>query len=262
MAAFVLQAGWAVRLWRLGLARRYPSLLTFLGFATASSLVGYFLFADPQIRLSLGLRDMSPQVYSWFFITTQPIVWTLYVCVLLEVYDRVVAGYRGLQRLSQLAMYGIAGGAGVFVLATVVLDSSGNLPVSRSIAVWIRSERGISLGLTVFSLALVAFVAYFRLGVPNNVRIVFAVFGLLFAAQATLYTFHTQLGLTFREVRNSISFLIYIPCWLAGTLAFSKMGEIVPAAARIRGRLDEQHEAMLTAKLKSFNETLLRVLKS
>lgn len=186
----------------------------------------------------------------------------LYVCVLLEVYDRVVAGYQGLQRLSQLAMYGIAGGVGVFVLATVVLDSSGNLPVSRSIAVWIRSERGISLGLTVFSLALVAFVAYFRLGVPNNVRVVFAVFGLLFAAQATLYTFHTQLGLTFREVRNSISFLIYIPCWLAGTLAFSKMGEIVPAAGRIRGRLDEHHEAMLTAKLKSFNESLLRVLKS
>ena len=261
-AACLLQAGWAARLWRLGLARRYPSLLTFLVFATVSSLAGYFLFTDPQIRLSLGLRDLSPQVYSWFFVISQPITWALYLCVLIEVYNRSMEGYGGLQRLSQMAAYGIAVGVGVLVVTLVILDSSGNLPVSRLIGPWIRAERSIFFGLIIFCVALAAFAAYFRLSVSKNARVVFAVFGLYFAGQVALDAFHAQLGLGFREVRKNVTFFFYIPCLLAGLLAFSRAGEEAPATALARWRLDERQEAMLTARLRSFNETLVRVIRS
>ena len=153
--------------------------------------------------------------------------------------------------MSRLATYGIALTVGLLVLAMVILGSSGNLSVERWATLWIRSERSFFLGLTIFCLALTAFVAYFRLAVPKNVRVVFAVFGLLFAAQATLYAFHAELGLTFREVRNTVTFLIYVPCWLAGLLAFSRAGEEAPATTGARWQLDERQEAMLTARLRS-----------
>ena len=164
-----------MRLWRLGLVRRYPSLATFLAFATISSLLGYFLFAYPQLRLSLGLRDISPQLYGWFYVISQPITWALYLCVLIETYSRTVEDYGGLQRLSQLATYGIAVCVGVFVMTIVILDSSGNLPVSRLIGHWIPAQRSIFLGLIMFCVALVAFVAYFHLRVPRNARVIFGV---------------------------------------------------------------------------------------
>ena len=251
-AACLLQVGWAVRLWRLGLVRHYPALATFLVFTTGSSLVGYFLVVCAELL----------PLYGWFFVTSQPVVWALYLGVLIEVFNRAVTGYEGLQKLSRLATNGLAATVGLLVVAMVILGSSGNLPVERWASLWIRSERGLFLGLTIFCVALVSFIAYFRLAVPKNVRVVFAVFGLWFAAQATLYAFHAELGLTFREVRDSISFLIYIPCWLAGILAFSRAGETVAATARARWRLDERQEAMLTARLRSFNETLVRVLRS
>ncbi len=74
--------------------------------------------------------------------------------------------------------------------------------------------------------------------------------------------FHAQLGLAFRDLRNTVTFFFYIPCLLAGLLAFSRAGETVPAVARIRWRFDERQEEMLTARLRSLNETLVRVLKS
>ena len=89
-----------------------------------------------------------------------------------------------------------------------------------------------------------------------------AVFGFYFAGQVALEAFQTRLGLPFQEVRNNVTFFFYIPCLLAGLLAFSKAGETGPAVARIRWQLDETQEAMLTARLRSLNETLLRVLKS
>ncbi len=185
---WVLQAVWVVRLWRLGLARRYPSLVTFFAFATVSSLIGYSLFSDSQFRLWLGGGDISPLLYSWFYVISQPITWALYLCVLIEAYHRTVENYAGLQRLSQLATYGIAASVGVLVLGIVVLDSSGDLPVSRLVATWIRAERSIYLGLTVFCLALAAFLAHFHLSVPKNVRLVFGVFGVYFAGQVLLLT--------------------------------------------------------------------------
>ena len=252
-AACLLQVGWVVRLWRLGLVRRYPALATFLVFATGSSLVGYFLF--------VYAADLQP-LYGWFFVTSQLVTWALYLGVLIEAFNRVVTDYGGLQKLSRLATYGIAVGVGVLVLGIVILDSSSNLPVSRLIGLWNRAERGIYLGLTIFCLALVSFIAYFRLAVPKNVRVVFAVFGLYFAGQVGLDALHAQLGRSFNEVRNSITFFFFIPFWLAGLLAFSKGGETVPATATARWRLDERQEAMLTARLRSFNETLVRVLRS
>ena len=257
VAACLLQAGWAARLWRLGLVRRYPCLTTFLVIATVSSLVGFSLYVYPELRYFT--RHFF---YPWFFVISQPITWALYLCVLIEVYNRAVEGYGGLQRLSQLAIHGIAVCVGLLVLGIVILDSSGNLPVSRLIGPWNRSERSIYLGLTIFCLALGAFVAYFRLSVPKNVRVVFAVFGLVFAGQVGLDALHAQRGLSFNEVRNSITFFFFIPFWLAGLLAFSKAGETIPATAITRWQLDERQEAMLTARLRSFNETLLRVLRS
>ncbi len=262
LAACFLQGTWALRLWRLGLVRRYPSLVIFLAFGTISSLVGYFLFVHPQFQLSLGLRDISPQLYSWFFVTSQPVTWALYLCLLIEAFNRAVAGYGGLQELSRRATYGIAVTVGLLVVAVVILGSSGNLSVERWVSLWIRSEGSLFLGLIMFCLALAAFLAHFRLSVPGNVRLVFGVFGLYFAGQVLLGAFHTQFGLTFGEVRNNVTFFFYIPCLLAGLLAFSKAGETGPAVARIRWRLDERQEEMLTARLRSLNETLVRVLKS
>ena len=76
---------------------------------------------------------------------------------------------------------------------------------------------------------------------------VFAVFGLYFAGQVGLDALHAELGRSFNEVRNNVTFFFYIPCLLGGLLAFSKAGEEAPATAGARWQLDERQEALLTA---------------
>ena len=244
-----LSALWIVRLWTQGLATRYPLLLTFLIGEIVLDLSGFAIY-----RLA-GLRS---HLYVWFFLVARIATATLFFLVLLQVYQRLVDDYYGFRKLGQMLLYGCLGLATVIVLGSIFLDPSANLRTLSSF--WILQERGIYLALTAVSLVLLGFAIFFRLAPSRNVLTLFAVFGLMFASQASMWALRNFWGLGFRNTRTLVSSALIFFCLLMGTALFSKAGESESSM------LDHRHPAggsdeKFTRRIEEINQTLLNVFR-
>lgn len=253
---FVLAAGaWAARLWQLKLTRRYPTLFCFLLFLATHSLVEHLLTLPP-------FRYPGAAWYRWFFFLSRPVWWLLSFLVVLEVYNRMLAGYRGFQRLGDLAKYGALGSVAVVICAIVVLDPVGAGPSTLAVKVVLLQQRAVYVALTTLCLILASFAAVFRLDIPKNVQHVFAVFGLMFSGFAVLDTLQAHIGNDIQAFRAIAIPVLYVASLVAGSVLFSPNGENAPVPAGSRSPLSAESEALTVGRLEGFNELLLKVLRS
>ena len=207
MAIPVLCAFWALRLWALGLATRYPLLVAYLIGETLLSVFGYVLYR---------FTGESSPIYLLFWPVSRVISSTLSFLVLLQVYQRLVERYEGLRRLGQIAVYVALSVAAAIVLGSVILGPTTDwksLP-----GFWIIEERGVYLALTAMSVLLLGFAVFFRLVPTRNVLLIFGVFGVLFAGQASLWVLRDFLGWNFRWLRVFGSSGLYFCCFLGGAI--------------------------------------------
>ena len=253
-AVRAVELGWAARLWQLGLVRGYPFLTSYLIFAAVHSIASFAAYH------AWGQNSVA---YGWLWTVTQPVLWVMLFCVVIEAYNHMLKGYEGLQRLGQLGLNVALGTVALIVLVMVVLDPPVDGANSSWGIFWIRQERSVYLALTAICLLLVSVGAYYGLVVSRNVATVFAVFGLFFLSQAGLLVFRDHLGAQFRTIRYTLVPILYIVWVLAGACAFTRVGEERP---------DEETEARwgdasctaghLARQLESVNQLLLRVLRS
>ena len=246
----VAQLAWAVRLRGLRLLSSYPSLALYLLFSTLSSwlvLTAHYVYrADSE-------------AYAWFFVVTQPVGWTLLLCVVLEIYQRMIRGYEGLDRLGRLVMYGAVGALAVVLTFLLVLDKpDGALGQWRNF--WFRQERSVYLGLCGLSVVLAGFGGYFHLRVGKNVVVVFSVFGALFAGQALVLTFAEYFDgmVGWKDLALP---LWHGACLLWGAAAFSLQGEEMPMKEPAALAAGAEAEPVLVRRLEDLNRALLRMLR-
>ena len=250
---WVVELGWATRLWQLGLARNYPFLTTYLVFSAVHSIASF---------LAMRAWGQNSPAFGWLWMTTQPVLWTLLFCVVMEGYNCMLSPYKGLRRLGELGTYGALGAVSVVILGMIILDPVGDGTASVGLRFWMHQERSVFLALSVVC-ALLAFVGvYCRLTVPRNVLLLFSVFGLIFVTQAVLLTFRNHLGPTFRGIKDLLSASLYIACVLAGTFTFSLAGEKHPEGAEAGWSADAATARVVTRWLEDVNQVLLRVLRS
>lgn len=248
---------WAFRVWRSGLSRKYPMLLIFLA----------YVILNPIVRRIISMPEFgasSQQVYRWFYFIGQPIWWVLSFLVVLEIYQRMLVGYRGFQRLGELAKYGALGTVAVVVSLLISVDPAGNGPGTLAVRAVLLQQRGVYISLTMLCLLLAAFAAVFHLSIPKNVQHVFAIFGIMFAGFAVLEVLDAQLGEQVRWYQAVVTPALHVGCMLTGAFLFSRAGE--EAGAAVPGHsvlaLDAGTEAVLVGRLEGFNQLLLRVLRS
>jgi hypothetical protein len=235
-----------MRLWRMGLASRYPFLLV--------CLVGEFLLGvtGPLLARFAGRGSQS---YIWFWLFSRVASSTLLFLVLLQVYQRLVEGFEGLRKLGQLALHCALGVASLIVLTSIALGPTSSLNTIP--AFWMVEERGTYLALTIMSMLLLGFGVFFRLPPTRNVMTLFGLFGLLFAGQASLWMLHDFWGAGFGPLRVLGSSVLYCCCFLCGTVAFSPSGETTwvhtgSAAITNEGTAD---------RLEEINQRLLSVFR-
>ena len=246
----VAQLAWAARLGGLRLLSRYPSLALYLLFATLSSWV---------VLTAHYLYHFDSEMYLWFFVVTQPVGWTLLLCVVLEIYQRMIQGYEGLGRLGRLVMYGAVGALAVVLMVLLLLDKpDGALGQWRNF--WFRQERSVYVGLCVLSVVLAGFGSYFHLRVGKNVVVVFGAFGALFAGQALVLTFaeHFDGMVAWKDIALP---LLHGTCLLWGAAAFSLRGEDVPTKESAALPAGAEAEPVLARRLEGLNRALLRMLR-
>ena len=243
------QLTWAVRLWCLRLLFRYPFLVLYLLFSTLSSI----------IVLTAHIYSAHSNVYGWLFLVMQPVGWTLLLCVVLEIYQRMTHGYEGLRRLGGLVMYAAVGTLAVVLTLLLLLDKpDGTLGEWANF--WLRQERSVYLGLCMLSVFLAGFGAYFRLRVGQNVVVLFVSFGVLFGGQTLVLAAAQEFDGLVRW-RDIVLPLLHGSCLLGGALAFSSHGEEAPEQASLGPAAVAETELILARKLEGFNQTLLRVLR-
>jgi len=249
LAVTVLLFVWAARLVGAGLARTYPILASFLLLSIVQQLLGLFLYRSEQF-------GSSSDVYAQFWFVSRVVTFTLYFCILAEISNRMLKGYQGFQSLGRLVMY--AGLSGIFVLVMAMIVVS---PSHDPRTLWFVEERTLFFGLTLVFLLLVSFAAYFHLTPPRNIRILFAVFGLLFTSEVALQTLQEYFGYPRPSGFDVARQLVHVGCFLAGAIAFSRVGEEQPAALPWLN-VDEETVTELTQQLESYNDTLMKVLRS
>lgn len=242
---------WAVRLWRLGLAAQYPLLAAFLIGEVVLDISGF---------LAYRLAGVRSQLYVWFWPISRVIASTLFLLVLLQVYQRLVERYAGFHKLGQMVLYASVGVASAIVLGSIFLAPDTDLRTLPGF--WIVEERSVYLALTAVALALLGFAVFFRLIPPRNVLILFAVFGLLFIGQALVWALRHFLGWNFRSARLLVSSALYFVCLLGGTVTFSRAGESVGHFVRPDSPSGEQGKRRTVAgRLEEINQALLNVFR-
>ncbi len=243
-----LQVTWALKLWRLRLSHTYRVLFVYLlttAVMTALGLSLYLLFVEEPSRVTASL-------YGWYWVAYQPLSWTLFFCLVVELFRNVLSGFKGLQRLGELAMYIALAGAGAVFLAMIFLD----LTIDTWRQFWLSRAGSVYFALTLICFLLVSFAAFFRLPASRNVKVVFATFGLVFVVEASLFLLPAVwAGLEADETRL-ITSLVHVTCVAFGTFAFTSAGENVSTGG------GPQDSEGASSALKNFSGSLSRILRS
>ena len=90
LLASVLQTIWALKLNRLQLIGIYRLLFVYLLTTAVMSALGLGLH-------ELFLRSPSPvtaSLYGWHFVVYQPLAWTLFFCLIVDLFRNVLSGFK------------------------------------------------------------------------------------------------------------------------------------------------------------------------
>ncbi len=246
--AILVEVAWAVRLCRSGLYWRYPALLAFLVTTSAGSLGFYVVYQS----------DPDSVIYGWWWVVLQPLTWTLFFCLVVEAHTRMLSGFEGFERLGHLVIYAASGMVGVMFLGMMLLETSRESWAQF----WFLQRRSVHIGLTVFTLFLVGFGAYFRLAIPRNVKTLFTAFAMLFGSVSIILILADMVGEPIRAVQWPVMAAAYLLCIGFGAARFSLAGEERPQPIGLQEPLSLEAEAELTSGLDNLNSILLRLLRS
>ena len=233
----------AFRLWKFGLARRYPVLTV------------YMLYMAPYLAGPL-LLDMKSMTYYRFWLASEPLLWLLEILLVSELCGAVLAHYQGLRSLGRWTIYGgMVVSTFISNLALRAHLQSALSERSRVLALMTGIGRGINLALVIFLLIVLFLASRFPVRLSRNVILNTAIFTMFFLANtlgAILHTvFDRRLGLTADVGLAALSCL----CMVAWLVFLTPSGEVVESH---RLHLSENYEKHLLAQLDSLNRALLR----
>ncbi len=249
---------WAFRLWRTGLFRRYPWLFTFLTVESTQGVVSMFLYYS-------GVKFGGRSAYQIWWPVTQPFLWILVFGVIFEIFDRLLDGYRGLQKLGRIVVYGTLGVVGGFVILTLILDAFAVADGNLWKGFWLRQEQSVILFTAGSLFLLFLFQKFFHATANHNIRLLFVIFGLHYALEAILVVLRNHIGREFRDVRDLVATSVYAACLAIGWLRFSADEEARAGSAGLGNRTRDELSGIARAaakRMKSMNEQLENILRT
>jgi len=231
------------RLYRLGLHRVYRFFFWYLALRTLRS--GVLLF----------LRSW-PAAYGWAWVLTQPLVWVLYVLIVLELYSLAFKDFRGIYTVSRRLMAGALGLA-VCISALSFLATRAN-PVERYpvILYYTLIERGIDLSLVVFLFILAGFLVWYPVPLSRNALAHTMVYCVFFLSDTAALLIRNVLGTQVNRSVNTGILAISSLCVLLWLFLFTREGETRKAA--LRHRVPPEEALRLIEQLRELNTSLSR----
>lgn len=238
----------------------FPILLTKL---LRSGLYGTYrcftwFVAFECIRLPLmWLIPFRSPTYAHVYFATQPILWFLYVLVILELFQLVLRNHAGISSLGKKALtWALVVSAGISG-ATLLFQLQEKTAESAVLFNFALLERLVTTSLLILLLCLIAFLSYFPVPLTRNVRIHALIFATYFAARAVVFWVRTLFGEQVGPVINLVVLALSVGCIISWTFLLTRAGE----ALATRQRPAPETETRLLAQLSAINDTLLRSSK-
>lgn len=217
-------------------------------------------FAYLGIRLARALvltwLERGTNAYGWTYVATEPVIWVLYVLVILELFTVVLKDYQGIQTLSRRMLAGALAISAVMALATLLPDlgtPTERYPVLRAVLV---AQRVVMSSLVVFFAILTAFLVWYPVPLCRNV--------VVYCAGYCVYFISATMGLFVRNiagegVTRAISTVLQgfaAACIFAWIWLLSAKGEAKRMV--VRQNIPPLDEDRLVSQLDAINRSLLR----
>jgi hypothetical protein len=233
------------RLFRLKLTHNYRLFLAYLLFDTVRSLVLWF-------------HSPGSAFFRNLWLSTEPVIWVLYVLVVLELCSLVFKDYRGIHALGKWIIYGSSAISVLVSIITVLPTWRHSTDTVFSVPRYLMIERGIDFAIVLLLLLLLAFLVLFPIQLSRNVIIHSILYAIFFMSNSmgiliVNLTGH-RLSITVSTCLMGVSAL----CMIGWLILMSREGEQKIMAIRHPVPVDESR---LVAQLTEINATLMRARK-
>ena len=232
----------ALRLIRLKLASTYKFFLTFLIFNSSRSFVMWPFNWDSLVYLRIWRA-------------TEPVVWILYVLVVLELCSLAFKEYRGIQALGRWMIYGSLVLSLVFSIVILVPTWRSSKEPPFSVQRFLMVERGIDFCLVLLLLAVLASLVIFPVRLSKNMAIHSVLYSIYFMSLSTgIFVANVGAKRLFWIMSCSLMGVMSV-CLIAWVALLTRQGEEIIMV--MRGPLPVA-EDQLVEHLASINATLMR----
>jgi hypothetical protein len=219
----------------------------------------FYLIIRLSRSLLLASLDRHSSLYGWTYVATEPVIWVLYVLVILELYGLVLGAYPGIQTLSRrLLAVGLTVSA-LVALATLLPDMGNPADRYPILRVMLVAQRVVMSSLVVFVTILTAFLVWYPVPLCRNVVVYCAGYCVYFIS-ATLGLFVRNIaGEGVTRITSTVLQGFAAACLIAWILLLNAQGETKRTS--VRRHILPTDESRLVGQLDAINRSLLRSAK-
>ncbi|HEU0119252.1 MAG TPA: hypothetical protein VFQ91_01920 [Bryobacteraceae bacterium] len=201
---------------------------------------------------SAGSRKASLQIY----LVAQPIMWMLYVLMVLEVFRKVFARFPGIARFAQRVVLLSMVVAFAFALASMNGDLTNGWHGATLLMRYSVVFRTITSALTLYMVLIAGFLVWMPVPLPpNTIRHSFLFFFYFIVTTGVHYVLNTG-GASFLHLANLILAILTLAALLSWLFLLQRAGEYLPnsapaprtSAGDILGRLESLNKALSPSK--------------
>jgi hypothetical protein len=232
-------------LFRLHLARNYRFFLAFLIFDSVRSVVMWFY-------------SPGSVVYRSLWRTTEPVIWLLYVLVVLELCSLVFKDYLGIHALGRWIVYGSLVLSVLLSAVTVLPTWMHSTEDAFSMQRFLMVERGIDFAIVLLLLLLLAFLVLFPIQLRRNVIVHSVLFAVFFTTNSMGILIVNLTSYRHGIAVSTCLLGVSVLCIIGWLILMTREGEQTIMAIRHPVPVDESR---LVAQLAEINATLMRASK-
>ena len=222
-----------------------------------------WFFSYLVIRLAralvLACLPMRQNAYGWTYVATEPVIWVLYVLVVLELYALVLKDYPGIRSLSRwVLIFGLAAST-VLSMLSLVVDLSGAPPRYPILLYMSVMERGVVTSLVFFLLLITGFLVWYPVPLCRNVVSYCLGYAVSFLAFSLVVLIRNVSGYGFVRPLSTALQAVGLACLVFWIAAINRRGESVPTVLGHRWRPGEEEH--LVGQLDAINQSLLKAAR-
>jgi hypothetical protein len=248
----------AARLLNLGLLCTLAAMLRARGLAAGRRFFSTYLVFHAVRSLALIVIPQGRTLYGWVYLTTEPILWLLYVLIVVELYTAALKQFAGISALSRWVLSGVIAVSLIASLGSLVpdLNSSHPFPIIHAVT---AAGRAICTSLALFLLGITLFFLSYPIPLSRNTIIHSAICSVYFLTLAAAYFVHNVVGPSSWAVVNLALVVITGATLLAWILFLRPEGERIIVEHRPQWSPETEEE--LLNRLNALNSVLARSLR-